>query len=318
MKGMRKNVIVAIGALTLILVVGISLTAGWRPFLGPRARPLLDGSFLRTPERQARGRHLVEAVAGCMDCHSPHDWTRHDALIPRGMEGAGQDMSSILQGLPGRIVAPNLTPDPETGAGTWSDDALARAIREGIGHDGRALFPLMPYGHFRELPDEDVTAIVVYLRSLPPVRNRLPQTQVAFPVNYLIRAVPQPVTSPVPEADLSDPARRGAFLVNAAACADCHSPQSKGQPLPKLDFSGGFVLEGPWGRVASANITPDPSGIPYYDVERFVKTLRTGYVGARQLSQIMPWSTFRNMTGWRPPCHLRLLADAGAGQASRR
>ena len=51
--------------------------------------------------------------------------------------------------LPGRIVAPNLTPDPETGAGTWSDDQFARAIREGIGHDGRALFPIMPYQHYR-------------------------------------------------------------------------------------------------------------------------------------------------------------------------
>jgi hypothetical protein len=54
------------------------------------------------------------------------------------------------------------------------------------------------------------------------------------------------------------------------------------------------ALDGPWGRVSSANLTPDPSGIPYYDEERFVQTLRTGYVGARQLNQIMPWSTFRH------------------------
>ncbi len=120
------------------------MIAGTGPVFGPRARALMNRTFPRTPERQARGRYLVEAVAGYMDCHSPHDWTRHDAPILPGMAGAGQDMSAILQGLPGRIVAPNLTPDPETGAGTRSDDALARANREGIGHDGRALFPMMP------------------------------------------------------------------------------------------------------------------------------------------------------------------------------
>jgi hypothetical protein len=231
-----------------------------------------------------------------MDCHAPHDWTRHDAPILPGMEGAGQDMSAILRGLPGRIVAPNLTPDPKTGAGTWSDDALARAIREGIGQDGRALFPMMPYDHFRSLPDEDVASIVVYLRSLTPVRNLLARTDVAFPVKYLIRSVPQPLTGPVLQADVSSPVKRGAYLVNAAGCIDCHTPQKMGQPIPGMDFSGGRVLEGPWGRVASANLTSDPSGIPYYDEDMFVHTLRTGYVGARPLNQIMPWATFRNMT----------------------
>jgi len=279
-----------------ILVGGISLIAGPRPFLGPRARVLAPRTFARTPERLARGRYLAEAVSACLDCHSPHDWSRHDAAVLPGMVGSGQEMSAILKGLPGRIVAPNLTPDPETGAGTWSDDALARAIREGIGHDGRALFPMMPYQHFRSLPDEDVASIVVFLRSLPPGRNALPPTEVVFPVKYLIRAVPQPLAAPVPEPDLSDQVKRGAFLVNAAVCADCHTPEKNGQPLTGMDFAGGRLLEGAWGRVSSANITQDPSGIPYYDEEQFVKTLRTGYVGARKLNQIMPWSTFRNMT----------------------
>ena len=296
MKRWCRNGILAAGGLALILLGGTIMTAGTGPVFGPRARALTNRSFQGSPERRVRGRYLVEAVAGCMDCHSPHDWTRHDAPILPGMEGAGQEMSAIVQGLPGRIVAPNLTPDPETGAGTWSDDALARAIREGIGHDGRALFPMMPYQHFRSLPDEDMVSIVVYLRSLPPVHNLLAQTEVAFPVNYLIRSAPQPLTGPVPQADVSTPVRRGAFLVNAAGCADCHTPQRKGQPVPGMDFSGGGVLEGPWGRVASANLTPDPSGIPYYDEDMFVQALRTGYVGARRLSQIMPWSTFRHMT----------------------
>jgi mono/diheme cytochrome c family protein len=295
MKNIGKKLMIAVGTLFLVLVVGISLTAGWRPFLGPKARALSGRTFLRTPQRLARGKYLVESVDACMDCHSQHDWTQHDAPIVQGTKGAGQDFS-MLKGLPGHIVAPNLTPDPETGSGTWSDDALTRAIREGIGHDGRGLFPLMPYQHFRELPDEDIASIVVYLRSLPPVRNPLPKTEVGFPVNHLMLSAPEPITSVMAQPDVSDPVKRGRFLVNAAACADCHTPHDKGQPLPGMDFAGGFVLEGPWGRVASANLTPDPSGIPYYDEARFVQTLRTGYVGARELNQIMPWSTFRNMT----------------------
>jgi mono/diheme cytochrome c family protein len=153
----------------------------------------------------------------------------------------------------------------------------------------------MPYQHFRELPDEDVASIIVYLRALAPVRNPLPKTQVVFPVNRLMLSAPQPVTSPVSRPDVSDPVKRGELLVNAATCADCHTPQDKGQPIPGMDFAGGFLLDGPWGRVASANLTPDPSGIPYYDETRFVHAMKTGYVGARELNQIMPWPTFRNM-----------------------
>ena len=296
MKRWQRNSIIAGGAVALILVGAIGLVAGPRSFLGPRARSLRQQGFARTPARLARGEYLVEAVSGCMDCHSPHDWTKHDAPILPGRKGAGQEIAAMFKEMPGRIVAPNLTPDPETGAGTWSDDALARAIREGIGHDGRALFPMMPYAHFRAYPDEDVASIVVYLRSLAPVRNALPATEVAFPVKYLMRSAPQPLSEPVPEPDLSDAVKRGAFLVNVAGCADCHTPQKNGQPIPGMDFAGGQVLEGPFGRVASANLTPHPSGIPYYDEAQFVQTLRTGYVGARRLNQIMPWSTFRNMT----------------------
>ena len=296
MKRWQRNLAIVFGSAAVVLAGAAGLAAGTRPFFGARARALVERTFQRTPKRLARGRYLAEAVSGCMECHSPHDWTRHDAPILPGRKGSGQDFSRVLRGLPGRIVAPNLTPDPETGAGKWSDDALVRAIREGIGHDGRALFPMMPYQHFRKLPDEDVASIVVYLRSLDPVRNALPRAEVAFPVKYLMRSAPEPVSGAVPEPDLSDPVKRGAFLVNAAACADCHTPEHNGQPIPGMNFAGGRLLEGPWGSVSSANLTPDPSGIPYYDEDQFVRTIRTGWVGARQLRQIMPWSVLRNMT----------------------
>jgi mono/diheme cytochrome c family protein len=211
------------------------------------------------------------------------------------MEGAGGDLS-VTSGLPGRVVAPNLTPDPETGAGNWSDDALARAIREGIGHDGHTLFPMMPYPHFRHFPDEDVASVVVFLRSLPAVRNSLPSTEIIFPVKYLIRSVPEPILTPVPSPDLSDPVKRGAHLVDIAGCADCHSPQDRGQPIAGMEFGGGQIFEGPWGKVATANLTPEASGIPYYDEALFIQTIRTGTVKARVLNQIMPWFVYRDMT----------------------
>jgi hypothetical protein len=296
MKKARKILGWSFLILVLLLAVGVTFTIGWRPFIGPRARTLTDVKFQSTPERLARGEYLVKNVAGCMDCHAPHQWTAHDTPILPNMVAAGQDMT-MLKGLPGRIVAPNISPDPETGAGNWTDDQFARAIREGIGHDGRALFPIMPYQDFRNLSDEDLASIIVYLRSLPPVHLRQPPTQIIFPVKYLIRGVPQPLTAPVPAPDLSTPEKRGDYLVTVAGCADCHTPQnSKGQPIPGMDFAGGFILDGPWGRVASANLTPDPSGIPYYDLALFTQVIRTGYIKARAINQIMPWSEYRGMT----------------------
>lgn len=295
MKRFAKISLAIVLCLAALLAVGITATIGWRPIIGPRARPLTDRVFERTPQRWARGKYIVENLAACADCHSPHDWTQRDAPIPSGMEGAGQDMSR-LKGLPGYVVAPNLTPDPETGSGTWSDDALARAIREGIGHDGRALFNLMPYEGYRHLPDEDLASVIVFLRSLPPVRNPLPKTAIVFPMKYLVRSVPQPITDPVPAPDVSDAVKRGAFLVTIAGCKDCHTPMDHGEPIPGKELSGGQVFEGPWGKAISANLTPDPAGIPYYDETLFLDVIRTGYVKGRPLNQIMPWRHYRGMT----------------------
>ena len=286
---------IALLVIVLLAVGAISLTIGWRPFIGPKARPLTGRKFEPSPARQARGQYLVENLGDCFGCHGEHDWKKHDAPLIPGTAGAGY-AEFAMAGLPGRVVPPNITPDPETGAGNWTDDQLARAIREGIGHDGRALFPFMPYPDFRIMSDEDLASVIVYIRSIPPVHKALPTTEIIFPVKYLMRSVPQPVTEPVPEPDRSNPTTYGKYLVAVAGCTDCHTPQSKGQNIPGMDFAGGFILEGPWGRVASANITPDPSGISYYDEALFVQTIRTGYVKARELNQIMPWWHFRNLT----------------------
>jgi hypothetical protein len=296
MKKLGKILVWSLLALVVVAALAITFTIGWRPFIGPQARTLTARKFDSTPVRVERGAYLVNNVLDCMDCHAEHDWTQHDAPIVPGTLGSGQDMT-LLKGLPGQIYAPNITPDPETGAGTWSDDQLARAIREGVGHDGRALFPFMPYPDFRALSDEDLASIVVYLRSLPPVKKQRLPTALIFPVKYLIRSAPQPLDAPVPDPDVSTPEKRGKYLVTVAGCTDCHTPQDDhGQPLPGMDFGGGLIFDGPWGRVASANLTQDPSGIPYYDETMFTQTLRTGFVKARKLSQIMPWHTYRGMT----------------------
>jgi cytochrome c553 len=289
-----KIVLVVILILVAVVVVGAVKMFGPRAFLGPRTRALTARTFERTPARLERGKYLANSM-GCVYCHSPHDWSKPDEAIPSGMDGAGQQLP--YTDLPGRVIAPNLTPDKETGAGGWSDDMLARAIREGIGHDGRALFPIMPYGHYRHMPDEDLASVVVYLRSLAPARNPLPHTEIIFPVKYIIRNAPEPVTAPVALPDLSDPVKRGSFLVNLVGCADCHTPvDSHHNPIESMAFGGGNIMQGPWGNVATANLTPDPSGIPYYDEALFIRAIRTGAVGSRELSRAMPWLVMRNMT----------------------
>jgi len=256
---------------------------------GFRMRPLTDRTFERTPIRLERGRYLVEGVLHCFYCHAQRDWDARGAPAIADRKGGG----CILIDEPGhRRVAPNISPDMETGAGTWTDDMFARAIREGIGHDGRALFG-MPWRTFRNLPDEDLASVISYIRSIPPVSNALPKRILNEEEEK--RLDPQPLTEPVPQPDLSTPVKRGQYLVSVADCRFCHTPRQNNRPIPGLEFSGGFALKSRLGEVASANITPDPSGISYYDEALFLEVIRTGKVKARELNATMPWGFFRNI-----------------------
>jgi mono/diheme cytochrome c family protein len=230
----------------------------------------------------------------CLLCHSPIDSADGILKVKEGMALAGRNWEP--DGVP-FVTAPNLTPDPETGVGGWTDDQLARAIREGIGHDGRTLFPIMPYESYRHMSDEDLASIVVYLRSVPAVRNPLPPSNVPFPVNRLINGVPQPITSEV-KPDLSTPERRGLYITKLALCADCHSPaDDKGTRVPGMDFAGGNTIVFAGVKpAAAANLTPSVNGIPYYTEELFLETIRTGKVRSRELAQVMPTRFFRNFT----------------------
>lgn len=248
-------------------------------------------SFSRTPQRLARGKYLVN-LAHCFDCHSERDAKGNQVA---GMEGAGRVLPSEESNMPQPhfLVCPNITPDPETGAGTWSDVQLARAIREGIGHDGRVLDKTMPYWNFRYLKDEDLASIIVFLRSIPAVRHPLPKRNLAAEPVIDWRPDVQPASLP---ADAPVAAQRGEYLVHVASCTGCHTTADpQGRPVPGMLFAGGKVFVRPWGTVASANLTRAPSGIDYYDEAQFIRTIRTGRVGARALNRTMPYPLYGHL-----------------------
>lgn len=267
-------------------------SAEWHP------RPLTDRKFERTPQRMARGRYLVEHVAGCFDCHSLVDFKKPGMQPIAGYKGSGDVLTADEAGFPApyQVVHPNISPDMDTGAGTWTDDMFARAIREGVGHDGRKLTNYMPYRQFRYLSDEDLASVVVYVRSIPPVHRSLPKSN--FPEWVLDEANPEPLSEPVPTPDLSTPVKRGEWLVHIADCSGCHTPtDGRFHDLPGMYMAGGGQLKGRWGEVYSANLTPDPSS-PFYTStpEQFIKEIHSGKVTARVLNSIMPWGYFRGMT----------------------
>jgi hypothetical protein len=254
---------------------------------GPRA--LRDVSYERTDARRERGRYLTESVLQCFLCHSDRDWTQPGAPPIAARKGAGHVWEARTW-----LVAPNITPDVETGAGTWTDDMFARAIREGIGHDGRVLHPQMWYGAFRSLSDDDVASVVVYLRALPPVRNALPRTQ--LPAGRPPLVARPPLDAPVPMPDLSTPVARGTYLARVADCQGCHTAWEA--PLDPGLFGGGNRIE-MFGRPAvfSANLTAAPSGIgAFYDERLFREVMRTGRLKGRELSPVMPWIVFGKMS----------------------
>ena len=259
--------------LTLFLLVVIFLGGGFAylSLRQPAQRPASNIKVSMAPERIARGEYLFQRLADCDGCHSQRDFSRiAGPAVPSG-RGQGNLLSSIMTGLPGTVTAPNITPDPETGIGSWTDGEKIRAIREGVDNKGRALFPMMPYGGYRNMSDEDVESLVAYLNSLPPIRNALPQTKLSFPVNLMIRGVPQP-TSSVPSPHRGDQVRYGEYLVKVAGCAACHTPSEKGAPDLGKMFAGGEIFQSTLGTVVSANITPDvETGIGKWSEEFFLK-----------------------------------------------
>jgi mono/diheme cytochrome c family protein len=134
-----------------------------------------------------RGKYLV-TIASCTDCHTPgHFLGKPDMTRYLG----GSDVGFDIPGL-GVFYGPNLTPDEATGLGRWSERDIVKAIRTGKRPDGRLLAPSMPWAAFAELTDSDAEAIAAYLKSLPPVNNKVPGPFGAgeAPTSFVMKVVP--------------------------------------------------------------------------------------------------------------------------------
>lgn len=281
--------------LTPVLLAGAAFT--WLAAKRPDAAAPAKIQIERTPERIARGRHLFTVLADCDGCHTPRDWSKFAGPIIEAERGAGYEFPAEL-GLPGRVFSANLTSDPETGLGQWTDGEILRAFREGVSRDGRALFNFMPYDHYAKMSDEDAYALVAYMRTLPPVRRAQPKPELIFPVKYLVNDFPKPLDGPVAAPSRDDQVKYGEYLVNLALCKHCHTPMEKGQPIEGREFSGGQELRVDARLVRTPNITPDDeTGIGRWTEDRFVAKFK-GFENmsgenAPKMNQtnftIMPW-----------------------------
>lgn len=216
-----------------------------------------------------RGRYLGEVVAFCGACHN----TFGPGMQPApGMALAG---GRVFEERGLRAVAPNITQDRETGIGAWTDAQMARAIRDGHRPDGSLIGPPMPVESYRGISDRDLTALVAWLRTVPPVRH-----EVAERSRYPFALTPHgPPVASVPEPPAGDLVARGRYIaLNLAHCMDCHSAQrSEGRADPDGRGARGLVLEGPWGAVQAANISSHPTeGIGRWTDEQILGAITRG------------------------------------------
>ncbi len=241
-----------------------------------------------------RGEYLANNVTGCIDCHSERNldlWA-----IPRveGTEGKGGMKFPREFGLPGILYAKNITP---AAMASWSDAEFYHTVTTGVRKNGEPLFPLMPYKGYGQADPEDIKAIIAYMRTLKPIENNVPESEVDFPLSLIMRTLPS-AAAPTKRPDVSDTVNYGKYLVTIAACGDCHTPMEKGEPLPGMEFAGGNEYHFPVGTVRSANITPHPnSGIGAWNKEMFVNTFK---FHAKPENQNIPWKQrgYQTVMGW--------------------
>jgi mono/diheme cytochrome c family protein len=254
MRKLLRVVLVALSGLAIIIAAAVAFLA-LRP---PKQRPASTEKVALEPARIERGRYLAYHVTDCMGCHSDHDFSRFGMPLKAGTEGQGGFAFDDKLGVPGVVCAQNITPDPDSGLGRWTDGELLRAMREGVDRNGRALFPMMPYRGYSHLSDEDARSIVAYLRTLPAVHRAVPAKRIRFPLNLLLKSVPQPLDGPVPPVSASDSLAYGKYLTTIGGCVGCHTTEdSRHRPIPGMEFAGGNEYRGPWGRNHSANLTPE-------------------------------------------------------------
>lgn len=234
-----------------------------------------------------RGTYLMRSIVACGNCHTPKG---PEGDVP-GMELAGM---APLEDNPGFTAnAPNITQDEETGIGNWTDDEIMISIREGRRPDGTIIGPPMPINRYRNLSDNDVRAIVAYLRRVKPIRNEIPKSEyrIPLPPSY------GPPVANVPDVPKSDKVAYGAYLAGPAGhCIECHSPMGeRGPDIENQLGAGGFEFHGPWGVSVSANITP--TGLKDRTDAEIEKSITHGIRpdGSRMLPP-MGYAYYANMT----------------------
>jgi mono/diheme cytochrome c family protein len=296
MKKLLRRVALIVVSAIVLLVAGVVVRFYG---LAPVARAASTVKAPSSPDAVARGKYLAEHVAMCQSCHSESNSREPGQPVILGREFAGRDFVEIHDaGFPGRLRAPNLTSDPDTGIARVSDGELLRAMREGIGRDGRALF-MMPWQKFAEaLSDEDALAIIAFLRTLPPISNNPGRTEVDFPISMFVRAEPHPLEKSAPPMP-TDPLERGKRLIALGNCESCHSSHDKmHNAIPGRYLAGGdrFPLPGLITAYAP-NLTSDPAtGLGAYSDEDILRVLTEGKNKAGRSLYFMPFPVFRGMT----------------------
>jgi mono/diheme cytochrome c family protein len=197
------------------------------------------------PAAVARGDYLANTIMTCANCHSP-----------KGPPAAtaGKDYSGGLRfnEPPFDVTASNITPDKETGIGSWTDAEIKASILTGKRPNGVQLAEIMPTAFYPILTDADANALVAYLKSLPPVKNKVPDPvyKIALP-HHVFPGAEKAYTA----ADLNDKVKKGFYLVTIGHCMECHTPMVRGQRVFSDLGKGGFEFKGPWGVSVSRNIT---------------------------------------------------------------
>ena len=256
----RRGVFATAAALCAAAIGIGAAVLPWRA-IAPIARP--DASVY-SAATIARGQQLA-ALGDCAVCH-----TSANGILNAG----GKPLLTPF----GTIYSTNITPDVETGIGTWSYPAFERAMREGIHRDGRHLYPAFPYTHFARTADADMQALYAYLMAQSPVRAETPQNALAFPFNLRPLMAGWNALFHKPAVFQADPARseiwnRGAYLVEGLGhCSACHSPRNAlGAEKANAYLAGGFA-EG-WEAPALTSLSGAP--IPWSEGELYAY-LRTG------------------------------------------
>lgn len=214
-----------------------------------------------------RGRYLA-VLSDCASCHTVPGSNKPFA--------GGRPIETPF----GNILAPNITPDPETGIGSWSDDAFDAAVRKGLRRNGSRLYPAMPYTAYTKMSRDDVLAIRAYLDTVTPVRNAVVANTLPFPFNIrtslrVWNALYFKQGNYEPDTRKSAEWNRGAFLVDGPAhCGACHTPKTfLGGDKTDQYLRGGF-LQG-W---SAPDITNDARvGVGSWSAEDLVAYLKSGH-----------------------------------------